>query len=290
MKYKILVTGGKGYIGSKLVKALEKRGHEVTVYDLPEFDILKEHQLEAMIKGKDQVIHLAALAVLKYTDTHPEETFEVNVIGTNNIARICAKNNVLLQFTSTCCIYGNPLETPSIEDSLINPSDAYAMSKASGEYDVKRIGLSCGLKYNIMRFGTVYGESLNKEMRADMCIQKFLDATIAKEPLVITGDGGQNRNFIHIDDLVKAIVLLVESDVAGETINFAGNEKITINDISKYAQEMGAGEISYVEERKDDFYDQDVSLEKAKLLLGWQPEIKFTDGIRQMYAFYNNTK
>jgi len=289
MKYRILITGGKGYIGSKLVLALEKNGYEVETYDLPR-NILDTEELEKAIKGKDAVYHLAALAELSYTDAHPQETYEVNIAGTNNIARICAENNVLLHFISTCCIYGNPLECPSKEDRLINPSDTYAMSKAAGEYLVKMWGLAKGLKYNILRFGTVYGQSLKKEMRSDMCIQKFVEAATNKKPMEITGDGEQSRNFVHINDLVRAMVLLTEKGIVGETINLGGKEKISINKIAECAQELGAREITYVPSRKDDFLDQDVSLDKAKKLLGWEPEIKFKDGIKSMYAFYNNSE
>ena len=97
-----------------------------------------------------------------------------------------------------------------MEDRMINPSDTYAMSKAAGEYLVKMWGLAEGLKYNILRFGTVYGQSLKKEMRGDMCIQKFIDAAVNHKPIIITGDGNQSRNFVHIDDLVRALVLITE--------------------------------------------------------------------------------
>lgn len=284
---KILITGGDGYIGSKLVLALKE--HEVEVFDKP-YDIRNDRQLEYAIKGKNVVYHLAALAELSYTDAHPQETYEVNIVGTNNIARICAERGVLLNFVSTCCIYGNPLEYPSVEDRLINPTDTYAMSKAAGEYIVKMWGLAKGLKYNILRFGTVYGPSLKKEMRGDMCIQKFIEAAVKKEPLTITGDGTQSRNFIHIDDLIRALVLIIENGIVGETINLAGNEKISINDIAEYVQILGATDIFYIPSRKDDFHNQDVLLDKAKRLLDWKPEIKFQDGLKSMYAFYNNSK
>jgi len=283
---KILLTGGLGYIGSKLALALKE--HEVEIFDKPQ-DIRNYEELEKAIDGKDIVYHLAALAELSYTDAHPQETYEVNIVGTNNIAKICAEKEVLLNFVSTSCIYGDPLEFPSIEDSLINPTDTYAMSKASGEYLVKMWGLALGLKYNILRFGTVYGESIKREMRSDMCIQKFLDAAVNKEPIEITGDGNQSRNFIHIDDLIRALVLITKKNIVGETINLAGEESVSINDIATYAQELGAGEITYITGRKDDFYDQDVSLNKAMFLLNWRPEVKFKDGIKSMYAFYNNT-
>jgi nucleoside-diphosphate-sugar epimerase len=281
---KILVTGGLGYIGSKLVLSLKENGYDVEVFDKPK-DILNIDELREAISKVDIVYHLAALAELKYTDAHPDETYAVNIEGANNVAKVCAENGVVLDFVSTCCIYGNPLEIPSREGGLINPSDTYAMSKASGEYLVKMWGLAKGLKYNILRFGTVYGQSLKKEMRGDMCIQKFIDAAIKKEMLTITGDGGQNRNFIHIDDLVKGLVKVVDVGIIGETINLAGNEKISINDIARFALDHGAIGKSYVPERKDDFYDQNVSLEKAKELLGWEPEIKFENGIKLMYEW-----
>jgi UDP-glucose 4-epimerase len=278
---KILITGGLGYIGAKLALAL--KGHEVEVFDKPK-DIRNEQELKEAIKGKDIVYHLAALAELSYTDAHPQETYEVNIVGTNNISRICAEEGVLLNFVSTCCIYGNAKEKVSREDKSINPSDTYAMSKAAGEYLVKMWGLAKGLKYNILRFGTVYGESLNKDMRSDMAIQKFVNAAINNLPITITGDGNQARNFVHIDDLVRALVLLTDRGIVGETINLGGSERITINEI---ANQLGLTEdrIRHTAPRKDDFFDQNVSLKKAKKLLGWQPEIKFEDGIKRMYQW-----
>lgn len=279
---KILVTGGAGYIGSKLVLALQEAGHEVEVFDKPK-DIRNLSEVEEAIEGKDIVYHLAALAELKYTDAHPQETYEVNIIGTNNIAMTCAEKGVLLNFISTSCIYGDPLEYPSVEDRLINPTDTYAMSKASGEYLVKMWGLAKGLKYNIFRYGTVYGESTKPEMRGDMAIQKFVQAAVEGQPIEITGSGDQARCFIHIDDLVRANVLVTEKEVVGETINMTGNEKVSINDIAHFALDHGVKSATYVEKRKDDFFDQEVSLEKAKRLLGWEPQVKFIDGIERYY-------
>ena len=283
-KKKICIIGGEGYIGSKLVLALKEAGHEVESFDLPK-NILNESELKVAIKGKDIVYHLAALAVLNYTDKNPQETFDVNIIGANNVARICAEEGAVLNFISTSCIYGDPLETPSLEDRLINPTDTYAASKAAGEYLVKMWGMAKHLKYNILRFGTVYGPSTNKDMRGDMACQIFMEAAVKKQPIEITGDGEQSRNFVHLDDLVRAMVLLVEEGIENATINLTGNESISINDIADYALEFGATGKTYVAERKDDFHDQNVSIEKAEKLLGWKPEIKFKDGIKSFYQW-----
>jgi len=282
---KILVTGGNGYVGSRLVLALRKRGYQVEVFDKPR-NILKKTNLESAVRGKDAVFHLAALAELSYTALHPEETFRVNIQGTKNICKLCAKHNVVLNFISTCCIYGEPLENPSKESGPINPTDTYAFSKAAAENIVKMWSLAKGLKYNILRLGTVYGPSAKKEMRGDMCIQRFLKAAIQGAPLVIKGDGSQARNFIHINDAVRAFLKVAEKRINGETINIAGKEIITIKEIAKMAMEMsGRKKLVYGPAREHDFKHQDVSLEKAKKNLGWEPKIRFFDGLKDFYRW-----
>ena len=283
---KILITGGAGYVGSKLALALEKKGYEVEVFDKPK-DIENLADVSSSITEEvDAVYHLAALAELSYTDEHPEETYDVNIKGTENICKICVEKKVLLNFISTCCIYGEPLELPSREDGLINPTDTYAMSKAAGEYIVKMWHLSKGLRYNILRLGTVYGQSINKEMRDDMCVQKFLEATMKGEPLTIKGDGKQVRNFIHIDDLTRALVAVAEKKVENQTINIAGKETISVEDIASLAMKIGKSKkIIYKPERKDDFRNQNISIWKAKQLPGWVPRVRFAEGIKEFYEW-----
>ena len=278
---KILITGGSGYVGSKLVSAL--KNHEVEVFDKPK-DILNKDELGQAVKGKDIVYHLAALAGIDYTEAHPEETFEVNIKGTNNVCEACVKHNVLLNFISTCCIYGEPLEVPSVEDSLINPTDTYAFSKASAEWLVKMWNEARDLKYNIIRLGTIYGPSTDKSMRLDMCIQEFLKAGIEKRGFTMTGDGKQGRNFLYIDDAVSGFLAIIGTE--GETINLAGKEYITINQLANWAiTKYGALGYTTSPPRKGDFIKQNVSINKAKRLLNWEPKVKFEDGLERFHEW-----
>jgi len=287
IKKKILVTGGSGYVGSKLILKLKEKGYQVENFDKPK-DILNEIEVEEAVKDKDVVYHLAALAELNWTDAHPDITFEVNIVGTKNLAQACAKHNVLLNFCSTCCIYGEPLEVPSKEEGLINPTDYYATTKAAGEYIIKGWHLSQGLRYNILRLATVYGPSLDPKMRADMCIQRFLEKALRKEKLVIHSDGKQVRNFIHIDDAVEGFAAVVEKEVENEIINIAGAEQISILEIAKMVLKLAQLPEDYLvfePKRKDDFRYQFVSLQKAKKLLGWQPKIRFEEGLKEFYEW-----
>ncbi|MHA1749529.1 MAG: NAD-dependent epimerase/dehydratase family protein, partial [Promethearchaeota archaeon] len=284
---KILVTGGKGYLGSKLVLKLKEKGYEVEIFDKPQ-DILNKKEIEAATKGKDVVYHLAALAEINWTDAHPDITYDVNITGTRNVVEACAKHKALLNFISTCCIYGDPLEIPSKEDGLINPTDYYATTKAAGEWIVKGWHLSRGLQYNIVRMGTIYGPSTDPKMRGDMCIQKFIEKALKREKLTINGSGKQIRNYIHIDDAVDGLIAIIEKGIRNETINLAGAEQISVLDIAKIVLKLAKLPEDYLEfrpERKDDFRYQFISIRKAKKLLGWEPKIRFEDGLREFYEW-----
>ncbi len=288
---KILITGSDGYIGSKLNLALKEKGYIVEEFDLP-MDICNYEEVDAAVRDKNIVYHLAALAVLKYTDENPEETFKVNVIGTENICRACAKYNVLLNFISTCCVYGEPLETPSREDGLVNPVDNYAASKLAGEYLIKGWQMSKGLRYNILRIGTTYGPSLKPEMRSDMCIPSFIYGAIRKEKLLIFGDGFQQRQYIYIDDLIKAMIAVADKGIENHILNICGEERVTVRELANMVLNIAGlpfkDYVKFVGNRKMDFVKQDISIAKAKKLLGWRPEVKFAEGLKKYYDYIYN--
>ncbi|MBD3281991.1 MAG: NAD-dependent epimerase/dehydratase family protein, partial [Candidatus Portnoybacteria bacterium] len=155
---KILVTGGGGFIGKRLIRALEKEGHKVENFDfINGKDIRNYEQVEKAIAGKDVVFHLAAAADLNWSREYPIETMDINVTGTTNIAVACAKHNTFLQYASTCCVYGNQETHPIDEKSHPNPTEIYACSKLAGEYAVLGYHKLYGLKHNMLRFATIYG-------------------------------------------------------------------------------------------------------------------------------------
>ncbi len=281
---RILITGGNGYLGSKLALALKEKGHEVEIFDAPK-DIRNKAEIEEAVKGKDIVYHLAAVANLSWTDAHPEETFDINANGTKNVADACAANKAVLNFTSTCCIYGEPFEIPSTEDGLINPTDCYAASKAAGEWIVKAWNFSKGLTYNILRLGTVYGPGIGNQFRTDTAIPIFLLKAIKGEKLPILGTGKEIRNYIYIDDLIEALVMIAESQIENETINIAGTEQISVFDIARVAlklTELPENHIEFHQVRKNNFKYQFVSIKKVEKLLGWHPKTRFEQGMAEL--------
>jgi len=157
-------------------------------------------------------------------------------------------------------------------------------------------GLASGLRYNILRLGTVYGHSTDPKMRGDMCIQRFLEFAVNNQPMTIDGSGKQNRNFIHIDDLVEGLAAVTTNGIEGETINLAGAESISVMDIAleciRYRSHASFPDnyIEYRTERKDDFRNQDVSIEKAKKLLGWSPKRIFNQELKKHYDWLCSMK
>lgn len=281
---KILVTGGAGYLGSKLSIYLEGKGYDVEIYDKPR-DISDKESLARALSDKDIVFHLAALANLSYVDSHPTETFITNIEGTENLCEICSKRKIFLNFISTCSIYGDCEKEAAREGSMISPKDAYACSKVAGEYIVLMWHFSQGLKFNILRIGTVYGRSMKKEMREDMAVQNFLTKAVFEQKIEVQGDGTQTRNFINLDDLISGFYQVLKNNVSGEVVNLCGKESIPIKSIAEFALSKGALSIDYRPERKNDVKKQNVSIEKAKSILRWEPKIDFHNGIVDFYRW-----
>jgi nucleoside-diphosphate-sugar epimerase len=240
---KILVTGSKGFIASKVVTKLEGMGHEVTGYDIADgMDLLNFYDLEKCIEKVDVVYHIAAEADLtKMTDLEGGlKGVHTNVIGTNNVAYQCAKHNKWLIYASTVCVYGNQMIHPEKEDhTLPNPSELYACSKYAGEWLVR--GYSLNFKnsytilrfasYTILRFATIYGEG----MRPALGMHIFFRQAMKGEPITVHGEGKQDRTLTYIHDLVDGIVAPLNSPEKdkGEIFNLSTDFPVTANQMAQ---------------------------------------------------------
>ena len=281
---KILVTGGNGFIMSHYKKAIEKEGHEFISYDLPMFDILNIFCLETAIQDCDVVLHSAAMADLTVCIKELEKNHAVNVDGTFNVARLCAKHDKKLIFISTCCVYGNILDEIALEDTTQpQAAEPYATSKVAGEAIIKGMP---NLQYVILRIGTVYGVG----MRPALFTWIVLDAARTGKKIYVDGDGLQTRQTIYIDDLIDGITkaTVKVDDIMYQTINLCGNAKVSAIDCIEVAEFITGNKINY--EHRDQRYgqtlDENISIGKAVLMLDWFPETKFVNGMQ--YAYNND--
>jgi len=287
---RILVTGASGFIGSRLVKTLLKHGYTVGGIDITQqrvlgdryqhfnTDFTKYSEIYRAIKFFKPTIvyHLGAIANLNYARAYPKRTVEVNVMGTANIADVCAKENILLNFVSSCCVYGHTPDHPSKEDARKRPAEIYGCTKLAAEQVILGYHQLYGLQYNIVRPSTVYGEG----MRSALAVYIFIEKALKGERLPIHGTGKQTRCFIYVDDLVDGLLRLITSGVTNEVFNMAGAEELSVLELAtKVIDLVGDGDLEFVADRPCQVMKEQIDISKARQILGWEPKTRIDEGL-----------
>ncbi|OHA59687.1 MAG: hypothetical protein A2589_02420 [Candidatus Vogelbacteria bacterium RIFOXYD1_FULL_46_19] len=292
---KVLVTGGAGFIGSHLTDKLCDLGHSVQVLDnlvggkvgnvnkkavLHQVDICNLGAILPLFEGVDYVFHLAALPRVAYSIEHPAESNETNVTGTVNVL-IAAKEAKVKKviYSASSSAYGDQPVLPLEESMPANPKSPYGLQKYIGEMYARVFNNVYGLPTVCLRYFNVYGPRYSAEGAYALVIGKFLEQRHRGEPMTITGDGSQSRDFTHVYDVVRANILAMEkTEVAGgEVFNIGSGCNMTIKEIA----ELVGGPVEYVPARlepKDTLADNS----KAKTYLDWQPTISIEEGIKEL--------
>jgi len=300
---KALVTGGSGFIGSHVVDKLREKGVEVRVFDMvyPAYrkdieyyqaSLLDFDALRMALSGVDVIFHLAAVADVKdvYEDPHYAES--INVRGTINVleaARRSAGHVKRVIYASTIWIYSDCKEPKVDEDSpLPPPSHLYTATKLASEYYCINYSKLYGLETTILRYGIPYGP----RARAGGVIPIFVKKALNGEPLTIAGDGSQYLKFVYVEDLAEGNALALKSVAKNRLYNLEGKEKVTIKQIAETVQKVLRKDvkIEYVPARPADFSGIEISSERAKKELGWEPKVDFEEGIRRYIEWYRKTE
>ena len=280
MKY--LVTGGSGFIGSHLVKALTNEGNEVVVVDKEgrfsddyEFiyaDISKEEYnikiLEAL-QGVDTVFHLAAKARVQPSIEHPIEFNETNVTGTLNLLELCREAGVRrFVFSSSSSVYGDTTEFPTPETAPTGPMSPYGLQKLIGEQYCQLYAQIHNIETVSLRYFNVYGDNAPTTGAYCLVMGVFTRLKSEGKPLIIYGKGDQRRDFTHVQDVVQANILASKSDKVGkgEVINIGNGDNRSIQQIA----DVFGGPFDYLPKRLEPFQTL-ANNNKAKELLGWNP-------------------
>lgn len=297
---KVVVTGGAGFIGSYLVEALLEESYEVHVVDnlcegkkenvnpkavLHVVDIRDKEKLIPIFKNAKFVFHEAALLQVQYSIENPIETNEVNVTGTLNVLEACRINKIKrVIFASSSAVYGNQEKLPITENMHVNPLSPYGAQKHMGEVYLKLYAQIYGLETVSLRCFNVYGPRQRANGAYAAVISKFIECRQKNEPLSITGDGEQTRDFVNVKDVVSANILAMKGKKIGkgEVINIGGGNQYSVNYIAKL---MG-GEVSYVPPRIEPRNTQ-AGISKAKEFLNWSPKINLEEGIKNLKKCYN---
>ncbi len=313
---RILVTGGAGFIGANLVRMLLDHGYQVTVLDnlstgrleyldgLPiefvEGDILDVDLVNRVVPGHDGVVHLAAQAGVPGSLADPRRDCELNVIGTLNLLEACrtedgrrkaedgGEKNGSLRFifaSSNAPLGRQP--PPATEDKAPLPISPYGASKLAGEAYCLAYHGSWGLGTVVLRFGNVYGPfSAHK----NSVVAKFFKDILAKGQITIDGDGQQTRDFIYVDDLCRAILLALESDVSGEVFQIATGVETSILDLAALVQEIVGRDVGmqHGPPRPGDIRKNYSGIRKVTQMLGWQPKKDLYSGLQETWQWFDH--
>jgi UDP-glucose 4-epimerase len=313
---KHLITGGAGFIGSHLTEALVSRGDQVVVLDnfftssmgnlnqikdkvnVVEGDILDQTLVRKLVSESDYIVHLAAALGVFNIVNKPLESLKTNLQGSEIVLEAADKYKRPVLIASTSEVYGKNTKVPlSEEDDRIigHPLKSrwsYSEAKAVDESLAYFYYLENKLPIRIVRFFNTVGP--RQVGNYGMVVPRFVSAASKNEPLAVYGSGDQIRCFCHVDDAVRALLLVMDSEKAvGQVFNVGNNKQISIRELAKKVIELTGSsssieKIAYEKAYPEGFEDMQrrvPDISKIKQVLGWTPEINLDQIIKDIAAF-----
>jgi len=301
----IIVTGGAGFIGSHIVNRLVEKGHDVTIIDYFNYasdirridNIDKVTVLKYDLVGKDWLIPLSSrtekfdLVINAAAETHVDHSFvrpidfiNTNIIGLHNLASYCHETKTPLLHLSTDEIIGTG--EPIHEDSFNKPCNPYSFTKSAGEKLLHAYGKCYNLDWKIVRLNNTYG----LKQFPDKLIPLFIDKINNGDKLTLHGDGSVLRCFMHVDDFVDAVLLVISEGHNKEIYNVATNEEHSVADVTRMiCNAMNVSFEDNVISIKDrPFNDPKYDTQNNKILgLGWKPSHNLKDELPNMIDWYS---
>jgi UDP-glucose 4-epimerase len=313
---KYLITGGAGFIGSHLVEKLISRGDQAVVFDnlstgsainlskvkdkltFQEGNILDKAAIDKLVSESDYIVHLAAALGVFNIVNKPLDSLKTNLQGSGVVLEACDKYRKPVLIASTSEIYGKNDKVPLNEEDdriighPLKSRWSYSEAKAVDESLAYFYYLENKLPIRIVRFFNTVGP--RQVGHYGMVVPRFVSAALKNEPLSVYGSGDQIRCFCHVDDAVRALLLVMDSDKGvGQVFNVGNNQQITIMELAKKVIELTGSKsniekIAYEKAYPEGFEDMQrrvPDISKIKQVLGWTPEINLDQIIKDIAAF-----
>jgi UDP-glucose 4-epimerase len=303
-----LVTGGAGFIGSNLVRAVLERGRRVRVLDnfltgfrenlqdvrddieLLEGDVRDPDACRDACRGAEIVFHQAAVPSVPRSMEDPQTSFDVNAAGTHNVlmaARQAGVRRVIYAASSSA--YGAGEDLPKRETMPLAPISPYAAAKAAGELFAATFTRAFGLQTVSLRYFNVFGPRQDPTNQYAGVIAAFATRMLRGRRPIIFGDGSQSRDFTFIQNVVHANLLAADApQVGGEVVNIGCGTAIDLNHMVRdFGAILGTDlEAIYEPPRPGDVKHSLADIAEARRLLGYEPQVHFADGLRQTLDWY----
>ena len=295
---RVLVTGAAGFVGSRCVNMLVSAGHEVTATDklsgngLSQVDLMDFAKVNKLIGDSriEAVVHLAAISgttgknEVEQSMRQPYLNFLVNTMGVTNVCEACRLHEVKkIIYLSTFAVYGklDPDRLPIREETPVKPEHAYGVSKLLGEEVLRTYSSDFGISSTIFRAPFIVGP-FQKEKNV---LRELLESATKDQNLKIFGRGVHRREFIYVDDVVRAFMLALDSASykSKSDLFILGNTPVTIEQLAKcIISKLRKGKIEFLPGKTDRTFDQFTDYSKARTNLNWTPSLDVDGIVRQI--------
>ncbi len=301
-----LVTGGAGFIGSNLVRALLERGDRVRVLDnfstgsrgnldgldveVVEGELRSYERVHNATRGAEVVFHLGALGSVPRSVQDPLTSSAVNVEGTLNVLLAARDEGVRrVVFSSSSSIYGTRRELPVTEETPADPLSPYGVAKLAAErYCVSFARVYGSFETVVLRYFNVFGPRQNPHSQYAGVVPRFLTAIARGEPITVEGDGEQSRDFTYVDNVVAATVSAADADGAsGRIFNVSAGSPATVNEIADAIGRILGRPVqrTYAPARTGDIRASWADVRAAREALGYEPRVGLEEGLRRTAEF-----
>jgi UDP-glucose 4-epimerase len=314
---KVLITGGLGFIGSNLARALVNQGARVSLVDslIPQYggnlhnivdirdrlevnicDVRDPHAMKYLVQGKDYLFNLAGQTSHMDSMADPQTDLDINASAQLSILEACRLNNpdIKIVFASTRQLYGKPDYLPVDERHPVRPVDVNGINKLAGEWYHLLYNNVYGIRACALRLTNTYGPGMRVKDARQTFLGIWVRLLLEGKPIKVFGDGEQLRDFNYVDDCVDALLVAGASEQAnGKVYNLGSEEVIGLKALAELMTNLGYDGsyelVPFPEERKaidiGDYYS-DFSLISTEL--GWSPRIKLEQGLLKTLEYYSN--
>ena len=280
---KILITGYSGFIGSYLQKKLEKTEHELILVDIANGTNICDWQQVKQYEGMDVIVHLANLSFVPASYEQPKKFYETNYLSTLNMLELCRLNNAKMVFFSSY-IYGHPQYQPIDENHPTQAFNPYAQTKVICESLCEGYNRDFKVPITIFRPFNIYGTGQNPDFLIPSIIQQ------AKTGKIVIKDDRPKRDYIHVEDIIDAIITAIETENTDKSIqkfNLGSGVSYSVKEIVDMVRGLFDTEIEYIcthEIRPNDVMDTIADISKIQNESHWKPSISILEGLKKMVS------
>lgn len=306
---KILVTGGAGFLGSHLCDRLIEHDDEVICVDNfftgqkrnikhllgnPRFELIRHDIVEPLTVEVNQIYNLACPASPVHYQHNPIKTIKTSTVGMVNMLGLAKRTGARILQTSTSEIYGDPAVHPQPETywGNVNPigeRSCYDEGKRVAETLCMDYHRQNGVGVRVARVFNTYGPRMHPH--DGRVVSNFIIQALANKPLTIYGDGSHTRSFCYVDDIIEALILLMNQDQETGPVNLGNPVETSIQQLAAMIRALtkASSSITYHDLPADDPQKRQPDISKAKRLLNWQPTTSLASGLKKTIAYFQNT-